>query len=242
VETLFFELASENRLGILRELQSKPLRMQDVVQKLDMNDTEVFRQLHRLSEALLIKRQPEGTYAITEYGKLVLRLSLPLHFAYRNRQNLLTRDVWGLPDEFIDRLGELSEAKVSTDVIEIVNLSGQGIAAAQDHIWVMSDKPLDSARVKVEEQVSKGIKLRFLFPENQRPLFKGFREVPEIVEKRTLPRIPVNLVCTEKVAGVSLLSIDQRPDIALFFGTSGAFLNWASDLFLHYWNQGHHTY
>ena len=36
LDKLFFELASESRLGILRQLQTKDLRMQELVRKLNL--------------------------------------------------------------------------------------------------------------------------------------------------------------------------------------------------------------
>jgi predicted transcriptional regulator len=56
------------------------------------------------------------------------------------------------------------------------------------------------------------------------------------VEKRSLSiSIPATIVCTEKMAGVSLLLIDGRADYALFYGKDPTFLKWASDLFLYFW-------
>jgi predicted transcriptional regulator len=72
LDKLFFELASENRLGIMLELQGVGFRMHEIARRLNMTDTETCRQLQRLSEALLIKKQPDGTYSITNYGKLAL--------------------------------------------------------------------------------------------------------------------------------------------------------------------------
>ena len=45
LEKLFFELASESRLGILRELQKENLKMQEIARRLDVTPTEAFRQL-----------------------------------------------------------------------------------------------------------------------------------------------------------------------------------------------------
>jgi predicted transcriptional regulator len=242
VEQLFFELASENRLDILRELQMEPRKIQEIGRRLKLTDTEAFRQVHRLDEASLIQKQPEGAYAITQYGKLVLQLSRPLEFVFRNKQCFLTRDVWRLPPEFIDRLGELSEAKLNMNMIEMLNIADQGVSEGEDHIWAMGDRPLGPLSAKVGERISKGVKVRLLFPENLRALYKDVNDVPDVLEKRMLPSVPVNMLCTEKAAGVSLLSIDGRPDNALFFGRDEAFRKWAGDLFLYYWDKGKHCY
>jgi len=51
---LLFELASESRLVILRELQKENLKMQEIARRLDVTATEAFRQLQRLSTSSLV--------------------------------------------------------------------------------------------------------------------------------------------------------------------------------------------
>ena len=82
LDKLFFELASESRLGILHELQAKELKMQEMARRLDLTDTEACRQLQRLSEARLVQKQPNGAYILTAYAKLVLGISSPLDFIF----------------------------------------------------------------------------------------------------------------------------------------------------------------
>lgn len=57
LEKLFFELASESRLGILRQLQKENLKMQEIARRLDITATEAFRQLES------VKRCFSGTEA-----------------------------------------------------------------------------------------------------------------------------------------------------------------------------------
>ena len=97
IEKLFFELASESRLSILHELQNENLKMHEIARRLDVTATEAFRQLQRLSKALLVQKQPEGTFAITFYGKLVLHLSSSFEFVSKHREYFLTHDVWQIP-------------------------------------------------------------------------------------------------------------------------------------------------
>ena len=56
IEKLYFELASESRLDLLRELNEKNWKMNDVARKLDLTTTETYRQLQRLTEAKLVER------------------------------------------------------------------------------------------------------------------------------------------------------------------------------------------
>jgi predicted transcriptional regulator len=51
LDQLFYELASEDRLAILRELCSSSMKMQDIARKLDLTATEASRQLQRMSQS-----------------------------------------------------------------------------------------------------------------------------------------------------------------------------------------------
>ncbi len=93
LDMLFYELASEDRLAILRELCNYSLKMQDIARKLDLTATEASRQLQRMSQAKLIERGPEGTYSTTEFGRLLLILSSSMDFVYKNDDYFLAHNV-----------------------------------------------------------------------------------------------------------------------------------------------------
>jgi predicted transcriptional regulator len=237
LDRLFFDLASESRLSILREIQQNSMKMQPLARKLDLTDTEAFRQLQRLNEALLIQKQPDGTYTLTQYGKLVLQFAHSFEFAFKHKQCLLTRDIWRLPSEFIDRLGELHEVTLSMDTIEMVNNAEKLFEGAEKYMWIIGEKPLGFVGAKVSERVQKGVSLRFMTDEKSAKYYQTIPEIKNVVEKRVVPTLPAILLLTEKFGGVNLLSIDGRADNAVFYGKDPAFMKWATDLFLHYWNQ-----
>jgi len=85
LDKLFFELASESRLSILRLLQKENLKMQEIARRLDVTATEAFRQLDRLSTTSLVKRLPDGAFTISEYGNLVLQVSSSLEFISKHK-------------------------------------------------------------------------------------------------------------------------------------------------------------
>lgn len=242
IDRLFYELASESRLKILQELLVNNLRMQELARKLDLSDTEAFRQLQRLSQALLIQKQPDGVYSITEYGKLLLQFSQSFEFAFKFKHCLLTRNVWRLPEPFINRLGELSQATLSTDAIEMVNNAEQLILGAEKHLWVIGERPLSFLGAKVTEMIKKGVTVRLLFDESCRKFYENMPELKDVFEKRVIETIPAILVINEKFAGINILSIDGRDDNAIFYGKDPKILEWANDLFMYYWEQGKRYY
>jgi len=237
LDKLFFELASESRLGILFELQTKNLKMQEVAQKLSLTHTEVFRQMQRLSEALLIEKKPEGTYAITQNGKLLLELSRSFEFVLRFRRSLLSRDFERIPYQFINRLGELSQAKLSMDTNEMINNAEQLILGAEKYLWLIGQRPLSSLNQKVDEVSQKGVQVKLLFDENSRKFYDNIPEKRNF-EKRVVPTIPAIMLINEKMAGINILPTDKRGDSMVLYGSDPKLLKWADDLFLYFWEQG----
>lgn len=242
LDKLFFELASESRLGILYELQIKNLKMQEIGQKLSLTHTEVFRQLQRLSEALLIQKQLDGSYAITQNGILLLRFADAFKFVSKFKQMLLTRDIQRIPYQFVNRLGELVEASLSTNSIEMVNSAEQLIINSEKYLWIIGERPLSFLAPRVAEKVQKGLSIKLLFDESCSKYYENVPEVKGMIEKRVIANIPLILIINEKSAGINMLSIDGRADNAIFFGGDPALLKWASDLFLFYWEQGKRLY
>ena len=242
IDRLFYELASESRLKILQELKINSRRMQELARKLDLTDTEAFRQLQRLSQSLLIQKQPDGAYSITEYGKLLLQFSESFEFALKFKHCLLTRNVWRLPEQFINRLGELSQATLSTDAVEMVNNAEQLILEAEKHLWIIGERPLSFLGEKVTEMVKKGVSVRLLFDANCSKFYENMPELKNVFEKRVILAIPAILIINEKSAGINILSIDGRSDNAIFYGKDPKILKWANDLFLYFWEQGKRCY
>jgi predicted transcriptional regulator len=240
VEKVFFELASESRLSILRELQRENLKMQEIARRLDVTATEAFRQLERLSTALLVQRQPEGTFAITQYGKLMLEFSASMEFVFKHRQYFSTHDVWTLPREFVNRLGALSQTTLIMDTVESLNKGQRMFMEAEQHGWALAEGHIPAFIGPImAERAEKGLKLKFLIPESTLTADADSSAAPpKNTEVRILPEIPVIVGLTEKEAAVCLRLIGGQMDYAGFYGKDPIFLNWAKDLFLHYWEKG----
>jgi predicted transcriptional regulator len=238
VEKLFFELASESRLGILRELRTENLKMQEIARRLDVTATEAFRQLERLSAALLVQRQPDGTFAIAEYGKLVLQLSSSLEFVSKHKDYFSAHDIMRLPNQFVNRLGELSQANLVMDAIDSLNKGERAFMEAEQYGWGIAEGTIPEHMGPImNKKIQKGVKLRFLIPENRLPANVSPPALARNLEIRGLSDLPAIVVLTEKEGGICFCQVGGRVDYAGFFGNDSIFLNWVKDLFLYYWDR-----
>jgi len=238
IEKLFFDLASESRLGIIWELQEQNLKNNELGGKLGLTATEAFRQLQHLAEARLVQRLPDGTYTITNYGKLTLRLLQSLEFTFEHKEYFLNHDIWRLPYQFVNRIGELSSGTLCMDTIENMNRADRMFSEAKKFAWAMGEKVLESLGAAMTDPLSKGVKFRFMGCESKLPNFNHVHGEAPHIELRTLTDVPISIVCTEKEASICLPSTEGRMDYAAFYGTDQIFVNWATEVFLYYWDKG----
>lgn len=239
LDMLFYELASEDRLSILQELCNHSLKMQDIARKLDLTATEASRQLLRLSGAKLIERGPEGTYLTTQLGKLFLTLSASIQFVYRHDDYFLNHDVTRIPSSFVNRLGELSQGTLVADLIANLAKWEALVNAAQDHIWVMTPRAMGHLTRLSAVKLSEGLKIHSIMSEENRKLDVSL-PFSKDAERKLIDEVPLIMLISEKEASVSFPSkrADGNADFtSSFFGSDLPFLNWANDLFCHYWKQ-----
>ena len=235
LDKLFFEFASESRLGILRELRGKELKMQELARKLDLTDTETCRQLQRLSEARLVQKKPDGSYRLTGYAKTVLETLSPLGLISKHKEYFLDHDTSLLPCEFRARLGELLGAKLTTSTIETMNEVTEMFTGAQKKIdaSVLGFKLLLDITMK---RLREGVKVRWLVQESflneARTMLLSEEKRPEI---RWTPRILGNVNVTDKAAMLTIRRNDGTMSYNSFFGEDASFLKWSEDLFMHEW-------
>lgn len=232
---MYFELASQSRLSILRELQSEKLKMQEIARRLDVTATEAFRQLERLSTALLVRKLPDGTFELAEYGKLVLQISSSLEFVSKYRDYFSKHDTMRLPIPFVNRLGELSKTTLITDTMESLNRGQRMFLSAERFGWGLAEGVVpELIGPLMTERVSKGMKCKFIVHESYLP---PSSETTPNVEVRGLLDVPAVVALTEKEAVVCFRLIDGKIDYAGFYGEDETFRNWVKDLFLYFWEK-----
>jgi len=241
LDLLFYELASEDRLAILRELCNSSLKMQDIARKLDLTATEASRQLQRMRQAKLIERGSEGKYSTTQLGRLFLTLSASMELIYKYDDYFLIHDLSKIPLPFVNRLGELSNATLVADLNMDLARWETLIKEAKEWIWVMTPQAMGHLSQIMADKLTEGVKLRSIFCETVREA-KATLPSGQNVERKLLPVVPVIMIISEKEASVSFPRLDGNVDFPSFFGTDQTFLNWATDLYLFYWKQAKFWY
>lgn len=232
---LLFELSSDERLKILGYLREENLKLSHIAQRLGLSLPECSRHLQRLTDVLLIERDPDGAYELTPYGVLSLSLLPGLEFTSRHKEYFQTHDISYLPPEFIHRIGELTEGTLAQDMVTGIRLVDLFYKNTEEYAWMLSDQVIVNVVELVEEKVEEGVQFRAIFPEVFTPP-PGY--VPSIgPERRTLPSINMRLMLNEKEALVCFPERNGRVDYAPFTSSDPVFHEWCRDLYLYYWER-----
>ncbi len=144
-----------------------------------------------------------------------------------------------LPNQFVNRLGELSGAELGMDTINNLNVGAQLFTEAKQFAWGIGEGTIPGQMTSIMNQrIQEGIQVKMLISAQRLPATVSLPPTPKNVELRGLSKLPAIVAISEKAAGVCFYQVGGKPDYAGFFGTDSAYLNWVKDLFLYYWEKG----
>jgi len=166
---LLFEISSSDRLTLLWEIKSEKFRVTQLAEKLSATVQETSRHLARLSDSKLIEKNSDGLYILTVFGRLALHLLPSFIFLSKNRDYCLSHDMFSIPSEFIQRIGELSEHEYVNEVDRTVSHIGQVLKEAEQYIWLISDKLGAYIHHSVDQNHPEKTSLRLILPRSIKP-------------------------------------------------------------------------
>ena len=232
---LIFELSNNERMRIINLLSDEDLKLSQLSQKLDITVPEASRHLQRLSDAQIIQKNSGGSYHLTSYGELVLRQLPGLDFILDNRQYFLEHDASHLPYKLISRIGELRFGSLNKDALACIAFAELALKQAEEYSWSLTPQVIASSSTTMEEKIKAGIKIRAILPEKL-VTPPGYNPAYG-VERRTLPKIQMRVMVTEKEAMLGLPFLNGQMDYAQIISKDLKFREWCKDLFIFYWEK-----
>ena len=136
---VYFELSNEYRLEILGKLEGETMNVTGIARDLDITTQECSRHLARLSEALLVKRDPEGGYSLSEYGRLSLKLISGQRFVSDHRGYFNAHTLEWLPLGLVNRIGGLQGGKPMGNVMLTFSLVENLIRDSGEYLLFIHD-------------------------------------------------------------------------------------------------------
>lgn len=234
-----FEIASEERLGILDSLSKRPMAHAEIARARSMTGSETTRHLRRLVSVGLVQKDAAGKYALTPMANL-LRAGLPfLDFVSSHRSFLLGHDLGVLDSDFLERIGELGHASFTEGTYQVIAAQESALRSVRRRIWVATEHRFEQAIPIFREKTAAGADVRVIRP---RQLLEEERRTGRAVQRnfavRSLPEVRLFLAVLDDQAGLCLPTLDGRVDMAtMILLTDLAGYRWAEDLYLRLWSR-----
>lgn len=248
VGSLFFELAGDLRLSMLKRLSQKNYRLSQLSSELDATMQEAHRNMTRLIDSGLVTKDKEGELVLTAYGRTVVAIIPGYDFLYRKRDFFLDHSLGDLPPKFIQRTGAFESCEIVHGVMAILQRWKNLYSESERYIReIMAQVPLDLIET-VTSRVEHGVKFSYIFasnavvPKGRTQLLQkvGWRNFISkgLVERRMLPDVKVMTIFNEKQGCVLFPNMKGEPDLnMMFYGEDKEFLEWCSDLFYYQWEK-----
>ena len=235
---LFPKLSNDDTIKILLLVREQKLKLSHIAKKTNMPISETSRHLQRLSEAKLIEKTADVSYKLTTFGQLTLSLMPSFHFISGHREYLMTHNLSNLPREFIDRIGDLQNCTFTDEIMTVFHHAENLIDEAQEQVWILSNQILISTLKPLENSSKRGVKFKLILPEEfTSPTNLALPTFPNFMERRSLRKVNVIIVLSEKQANFSFPTVSGTLDHIAFNSIDEEARNWCSDLFTYYWQK-----
>jgi predicted transcriptional regulator len=246
--TLLFELSSVDRLDIMLLLKKTPLKLSHLSGKLGLTVQETSRNVERLAEAKLVKKDVNALFNLTPYGEETISQLSGLSFLFKNREYFTTHTTNELPRLFESSLGLLENCESAKDVMVAFRNVEEMISKAEEFVWILTNQILASTIPYLVSALERGAEFRLTMQKDYNPT-KSIRDLvsnpafakavrTQKMDFRFLDRIPIFICLSEKeVAALAFPDLNEKLDYTGFKSERNEIIEWSKGLYDFYWNK-----
>jgi predicted transcriptional regulator len=236
-------LSNPNRLRVFLSIYNGLKKPSQIVKHTNLSFSEVSRHLKKLSSSGIILKHADNTYSLTSIGHILNHILSLLNFSVSYRDILLEHDISVIPFHFLFDFSRMKNISVIGGTIEGFNLTMQRLEKAEKFSWVISPRILSAFIEPFKKCAERGLKIRLIFPNTLKEKIKEIlstlpSKITENIEVKYLDKIPFVLLVDNRSAELNLPFLDGKMDYGTtFYSESQEFVEWAKNLFLHFWNK-----
>jgi predicted transcriptional regulator len=245
----FLEIASEQRLNILKNLAEKNLNISKLAKLLDATSPEVHRNVGRLAKNGLIIKIPDGTYELTTFGKITIQLIPAISFVSDNKNFFNKHSLDNVEKKFIQRIGSLENKKQIKGYVKVLEKWKKIHENSEKFIYnILSEVPYSDDIIKViSDKLENNVSIKSIFlkdviiPEDRKKVFekKQFQKfvTKGVLERKMAKGDILGLLLTDKEAAIFFHNVEGEVDLGeMFSSTDKEFREWCLDYFEYSWN------
>ena len=241
IEEHLFNLASNDRLTLLVNINEKKQRLTSLAKIINASTQECSRHLSRLSDSGYVRKDSDGSFEATTLGKAVLRVLPSIQFLLIHKNYFITHDLTSIPASFNERIGELVEGKLVGHFNTVLDHIKKVILEGREYVWLIADQPVVPTSTLGNAFTSRNVPVRLIVKRgiDLSALSAAKSILPEKFEVANLNDVGVAMAINEKLAGVCFPGPDGKLDFGVgFVGSGSSFRSWCCDLFDYYWKSG----
>ena len=251
-EQTFIELASEQRLSILFRLNEQDTKLSKLAKDLNVTMQEVHRNVNRLMDVGLIRKNTEGTFSLTTFGTIIIKQIPAYDFLSRNKEYFSDHVLGEIPMKFIQRIGALDNCEYIYGMVAVIERWQQLYNESSEYIYGMLPQiPLELIESVIPKIKKDGVKFNYILPQkalvpkkrtkllNESGFYDLLKKQERLVERRMIDSVQVGVVLNEKQATV-MFPTSKGKTIAdmnsMFYSKEDPlFHEWCLDYFRYCW-------
>lgn len=246
----FLEIASEQRVNMLLSLTRQKYNLSGMAKHLNATAAEIHRNFARLQKAGLIKKDTNGNYDLTLYGKTVCAQMPAFVFMSGNKKYFDNHDFYNLPSKYMQRIGALSDSKLINGYVKVMEKWEEIYKNADKYICnILIEIPYNEMILQIlEDKLKHKTRILSVFSESaiiskERQELVAKFDFTKFVKDGMLERkmskdAMIAIVLNEREAGLSFPTDKYEPDMSkMFYSSSEQFHEWCYDYFNDVWSK-----
>lgn len=246
---LLFEMSNENRYSILLLIREESKRITDLTSITELTTTEVRRHISRLVELGLLRRDVEGFYHLTPYGKMSLILSQELQFLSSKSSYFEDHDPSKIPTRFQKRFFELSDSSSLTNAMNFFHQTENIVREAKNYVWMIVDQFPIYSLPTIVKAIERDVEFRIIEPRervlnpdldavtsDETQTLSKARSTP-LVGQRMVDEVDVYMLVSDSRWVLAFPRTDGQFDYQGFSAIDDSSLEWCRGLFNYYWDE-----
>ena len=247
-EETLFELANADRLLILSQLEKEHNTLSGLSRQLGIVVQEVHRNINRLVEAGLVKKESGNRYSLTTLGYTTLMQLSSLKFIVDNSKYFSEHSLGELPAKFIQRIGALVNSSFLDNPVAVFEYQKDLIDSTQEYLYVALPQIPSYLIEYIQLLFRRHVKLRYVLPLNavmprKRHTAAVHAEFYQLLQQGTVQRgmvktMTAGVIMNERQAILMLSTAKGEVDTGgCFCSDSEQFHEWCADYFDYMWQQ-----
>lgn len=238
VYDIYFELSNEDRMSILQTLLEEQLNLTGLSTSLGLKNQEVSRHLSRLESSGFVRKNTDGTYAVTHFGKLCLIKNDEMEFIVTHLEYFNNHSVEKIPRELVAKIGVLSNSTFINDTLIALQIVKRIFDESDEYLFRLSNQFLMILLDQVVSAADRGVIYSFIYSSDITvpPNASDTVRLRDASHKGTFfsythPDVKAFMVMSEKEVMLAFPELDGKYDYTGFNSTDKDVLKWCKELY-----------